>query len=157
MWLVRIAAAITIVALGGWNLLLQGQLGDARSYEDGVAAVLELASRPGSQAAILAAPAGDGPRGIAAVAADGSIRIAMRDLDPTSGSEVYEAWIIGGDGVPVPIGGFAVGAGGMATLTADASSVESGLTVALTREPGPGATTPTLPIVSAGVASAPPG
>jgi len=156
-WLLRIAAAVAIVALAGWNILLQGQLSDARSYEDGLAAVLEVASRPGSQAAILADPDGDGPRGIAAVAADGSVVLAMRDLPATSGTEVYEAWVIGGDGVPVPIGGFAVGGDGTAIFTADATTAGPGVTLALTREQAPGATAPTLPIVSAGVATAPPG
>ena len=156
-WLVRIAAAAAIVALAGWNVLLQGQLSDARSYEDGVAAVLEVASRPGSQAAILADPDGDGPRGIAAVAADGSVVLAMRGLPATSGTEIYEAWVIGGDGVPVPIGGFAVGGDGTAVFTADATTAGHGVTLALTRERAPGATTPTLPIVSAGVATSPAG
>lgn len=155
-WLVRIAAAVVIVALGAWNLLLQSQVRDARSYEDGVAAALELAAEPGSQAAILAAPVGDGPRGLAAVGADGSVVLAMRDLPATTGTEVYEAWVIGADGVPVPIGGQSVGATGTLTLTAATSPAGPGVTLALTREPGPGATTPTLPILSIGVASAPP-
>jgi hypothetical protein len=153
---VRIAAALVIVALGAWNLLLQAQVRDARSYEAGVAAVLELASEPGSQAAILAPPDGDGPRGLAAVGSDGSIVIALRDLPATTGTEVYEAWVIGADGVPEPIGGLGVGAAGTLTLTATASAAGPGVTLALTREPGPGATTPTLPILSSGVASAPP-
>ena len=156
-WVLRIAAVLAVVVLGGWNLLLQGQLRDAQAYDEGVAAVLEVASRPGSQAAILADPDGDGPRGIAAVAADGSVVIAMRDLPATAGTEVYEAWVIGGDGVPVPIGDFAVGADGVAVFTADATPASAGVTLALTREPAPGATAPTLPIVSAGVATSPPG
>jgi anti-sigma factor RsiW len=156
-WLLRIAAVVAIVALAGWNVLLQGQLRDARSYEDGVAAVLDVASQTGSQAAILADPDGDGPRGIAAVAADGSVVLAMRDLAATTGTEVYEAWVIGGDGVPVPIGGFAVGGDGTAVFTANATTAGPGVTLALTRERAPGATTPTLPIVSAGVATSPAG
>lgn len=155
-WVLRIAAVLAVVVLGGWNLLLQGQLRDARAYDEGVAAVLEVASRPGSQAAILADPDGDGPRGIAAVAVDGSVVIAMRDLPATAGTEVYEAWVIGGDGVPVPIGDFAVGGDGVGVFTADATPASAGATLALTREPAPGATTPTLPIVSAGVATSPP-
>ncbi|HEU0236443.1 MAG TPA: anti-sigma factor [Candidatus Limnocylindrales bacterium] len=155
-WVLRIAAVLAVVVLGGWNLVLQGQLRDAQAYDEGVAAVLEVASRPGSQAAILADPDGDGPRGIAAVAADGSVVIAMRDLPATAGTEVYEAWVIGGDGVPVPIGDFAVGGDGIGVFTADATPASAGVTLALTREPAPGATTPTLPIVSAGVATSSP-
>ena len=40
------------------------------------------------------------------------VTMAMRDLAPTTGDQVYEAWVIGGDGVPVPLGGFTVGATG---------------------------------------------
>lgn len=156
-WLVRIAAALLIVALGGWNVLLVGQVQEARDYERGVAAVLDVAAEPGSVTATLTSSEPGGPRGLAAVAADGRVVITLRDLTPTTGSEVYEAWVIVGDGGPIPIGGFAVGSGGIATLAADATPATAGAVLALTREPRPGATTPTLPILASGVAPAPPG
>lgn len=156
-WLVRIAAALLLIALGGWNVLLQGQLQDARDYERAVAAVLGVAAEPGSVTATLAGTAPGGPRGLAAVAADGRVVIAMRDLLPTTGTQVYEAWVIVGDGGPVPIGGFAVGSGGIATFAADATPATAGAILALTREPRPGATTPTLPILASGVTPTPPG
>jgi len=154
-WLLAIAAVLAIVALAGWNVLLQTQLGSATAYDRALASVLDLAAMPGSQTAILSADGGQAPRGVAAVGSDGSVAVAMRDLEPTSGSQVYEAWLIAPAGGPVPIGSFQVAAGGTASLTARATPA-SGATVALTREPGPGATTPTLPIVSKGVATAPP-
>ena len=79
--------------------------------------------------------------------------MAMQDLAPTSGNQVYEAWVTGGDGVPVPIGSFQVGGGGTASMTANGVSASNGAVLALTLEPGPGATTPTLPIISKGVAN----
>jgi hypothetical protein len=151
-WALRIAAVLAIALLGGWNLLLQGQLNQARSYQDSVATVLDAAAQPGAQTAILTAEGGTGPSGIAAVAADGSVTLAMQSLAPTSGNEVYEAWIIGGDGVPVAIGGFQVGSGGTAYFESPGVPADAGAIVALTLEPGPGATTPTLPIVSSGAA-----
>ncbi len=78
----------------------------------------------------------------------------MQDLAPTTGDQVYEAWVIGGDGTPVPLGSFKVGANGTASFAAGGLPVAPGIVLALTREPGPGATTPTLPIVSKGVATA---
>jgi anti-sigma-K factor RskA len=156
-WLVRIAAALLIVGLGGWNLLLQAQLGEARDYERGIAAVLDVAAARGSVTAILAGAEPDGPRGLAAVTADGRIVMAVRDLPPTGGTQVYEAWVIVGDGGPVPIGSFMVGSGGIATFAADATPATAGAVVALTREAGPGATAPTLPIIASGVTVAPPG
>lgn len=152
-WLLRIAAVLVIGILGGWNLLLQGDLSAARSYGQSVAAVLDAAARPGSLTAVLA---GDGGRGagLAAVDSAGNVALAIRNLAPTSGTSVYEAWIIAPDGVPVPLGGFQVGKDGTASFSASGLPTTSGILLALTLEPGPGATTPTLPIVSKGVASA---
>jgi anti-sigma-K factor RskA len=153
-WLMRIAAVLAIVVLGGWNLLLQGQLATAQSYEDAVTAVLDVAGQEGSLTAVLTAEGDGGPTGLAAVSADGEITLAMRDLPATSGGEVYEAWVIAGDGVPVPLGDFQVDSAGTAFFTGDGLPTESGIVLALTREPGPGATTPTMPIVSLGTATA---
>jgi anti-sigma-K factor RskA len=153
-WALRIAAVLAIALLGGWNLLLQGDLGAARQYERNVAAVLEAASQPGSFTAVLAADGGTGS-GLAAVDAEGDMAMAMRDLAPTSGTSVYEAWVIASDGVPVPLGSFPVGADGTAFFEASGLPSAEGIVVALTLEPGPGATTPTMPIISAGVAAAP--
>jgi anti-sigma-K factor RskA len=152
-WALRIAAVVAIVALGGWNLLLQGQLGAAKSYEQSVAAVLDTAAKPGSVTAILTADGGTGS-GLAAVSASGQVTLAMQNLAPTTGNTVYEAWVIGGDGIPVPIGSFKVGNDGIATLVANGVPSTNGIVLALTREPGPGAKTPTVPIISKGVAKA---
>jgi hypothetical protein len=153
-WLLRIAAVLAIAGLAGWNLLLQAQLGSATAYDRAVAAVLEVAARQGSQTAILSGDGGRGPRGIAAVGSDGSVVLAMRELDPTVGSQVYEAWLIAPHGGPVPLGGFQVGSDGTASFATRATAAK-GVIIALTREPAPDATTPTLPIVSKGVATAP--
>jgi anti-sigma-K factor RskA len=152
-WLLRIAAVLAIAALGSWNLLLQNQLSAAQAYERNVAAVLDAAAEPGSLTAVLASE-GTGS-GLASVQADGDLAIAMRDLAPTAGSTVYEAWVIGADGVPVPVGNFRVGESGIGFLEAGGLPAAEGITLALTLEPGPGATTPTMPIISAGVAGAP--
>ncbi len=47
-WVLRIAAVLAIVVLGGWNLLLQGQVNASKTYEENVAAVLDVAAQPGS-------------------------------------------------------------------------------------------------------------
>ncbi len=152
-WVLRIAAVLAIAALGGWNLLLQSQLSAGQAYEQAVAQVLRSASQPGALTAILSADVGTGS-GLAAVSSSGDVTLAMQDLAPTSGDQVYEAWVIGGDGTPVPLGSFKVGANGTASFTAGGLPATAGIVLALTREPGPGATTPTLPIVTKGVATA---
>lgn len=153
-WVLRIAAVLAIALLGGWNLLLQGQLDQSRTYERNVAAVLEVAGQPGALTAVLTPTGGAGPAGLAAVASDGSVRIAMRDLAATNGNQVYEAWVIGGDGKPVALGSFQVGQTGIAYFEGTGLPTRGGIVLALTLEPGPGATAPSSDPVSVGKAVA---
>ena len=156
-WFLVAAAGIAIVALVAVNLLTLGRLNSSEQYERDVAAVLEAGSQPGAVTAVLAPAEPGGPKGLAAVSSNGDVTMAMQDLEPTSGSEVYEGWAIVGDAAPVPLGGFTVGEGGTGRLNGTGVPAEPGMTVALTREPGSGATTPTLPILAAGTAGAPAG
>jgi anti-sigma-K factor RskA len=149
-WALRIAAVLAIVVLGGWNVLLQNQLGQAQTYEQSVAQVLDVAGQTGSVTAVLTAKGGSRAAGLAAVAANGTVSIAMRDLVPTTGNQVYEAWVIGADRVPVALGGFKVGNDGTAHIQAIGVPPGVGNTLALTLEPAPGATAPGGPIVSSG-------
>lgn len=149
-----IAAALALVALGAWNLQLRDEIASLTAYRNGVVEVLRQAAAPGAQLAVLAAPdGGDGPSGLAAVAADGAIALVMRDLAPTTGTQVYEAWLIAADAAPVPIGGFRVGADGSAAFATAHAPLGAGVTVALTLEPAPNATTPTVPIIAEGQAA----
>ena len=149
-WLAGIAAVLAIVLLGAWNLSLQGQLNAAQTYQQQVASVLDAASQPGALTAVLSAPSGQGPSGIAAVTSDGQMRIAMRDLAPTSGDEVYEAWMILPNTAPAPVGGFTVGSNGSGFIEAGGVPAQPGLVLALTREPRPGMTAPSGDPVSVG-------
>ena len=153
-WTMRIAAVLAIALLGGWGLLLQNQLESAQSYEQSVAAVLDVAGQPGSLTAVLTPDGGDGPAGLAAIASDGTVSIAMSELPATSGNQVYEAWVIGSDGVPKALGGFQVGETGIAYFEGGGLPTEEGIVLALTLEPGPGATAPSSPPVSLGTAVA---
>jgi anti-sigma-K factor RskA len=82
--------------------------------------------------------------------------MAVRDLAPTSGSQVYEAWVIVGKAAPVPVGGFTVGGDGTAGFTTRPSTTPAGAIIALSLEPSEGSTAPQGPIVSTGQAVAPP-
>lgn len=149
---VSLAAVIAVLALGAWNVQLRDELSGLSAYRAGVTKVLDQAAQPGAQLAVLTSDGGGGPSGLAAVAADGSVALVMRDLAPTQGSQVYETWLIGADGKPIPIGGFRVAADGSAAFVGTHAALGAGVTVALTLEPAAGATTPTMPIVAAGVA-----
>ena len=153
-WFLVAAAGIAVVALVAVNLLTLDRLNASEQYARDVAAVLEVGSQPGAVTAVLAPTEDGGPRGLGAVGPDGTVTMAVQDLDPTSGSEVYEGWAIVGDAAPVPLGGFTVGEGGTGRLDGTGVPAEPGVTLALTREPGAGAQTPTPPILTAGVARA---
>jgi len=152
-WAVRIAAVIAIAILGGWNLLLQAQLRDEQAYDQQVAAVLAVAGQPGSLTVVMAPGAGPA-RGLAAIDPQGRMTLAMRDLSPPTGGSVYEAWAVAPGAAPVPLGELTVAGNGAAFMQGSGVPTSPGLVVALTREPHPGATTPTLPIISSGTATA---
>jgi hypothetical protein len=151
-WFLVAAAGIAIVALVAVNLLTLGRLNSSEQYTRDVAAVLEAGSQPGAVTAVLAPAEAGGPRGLAAVGSAGDVTMAVQDLAPTTGTEVYEGWAIVGDAAPVPVGSFTVGDSGTGRLDGSGVPAQTGMTIALTREPGPGAQTPTLPILTAGTA-----
>ena len=98
---------------------------------------------------------GAGPaRGLAAIDPQGRMTLAMRDLSPPTGGSVYEAWAVAPGAAPVPLGELTVAGNGAAFMQGSGVPTSPGLVVALTREPHPGATTPTLPIISSGTATA---
>ncbi|HYU50278.1 MAG TPA: anti-sigma factor [Candidatus Limnocylindria bacterium] len=152
-WALGLAAVIVIAALGAWNLSLRSDFDAAMAYRQHVEQVLTAAARAGSHSAILSSKDNPAIGGLAVVSNDGSVQMVMRGLAPTTGSKVYEAWVIVPETDPVPVGSFTVGSDGTGYLTASGAPAAAGVTVALTLEPGPGATTPTPPIISAGVAS----
>jgi hypothetical protein len=143
---------VAIAALGAWTLTLRQDLEAADRYASAVTATLDLAVRSGSVAAVLAPSTPGGPAGLAAVASDGTVSIAVRGLAATSGREVYEAWAIQGGEPPVPIGGFTVSTDGYGALKSRTLATGPGLVIALTREPEADPTTPTLPILVSGPA-----
>jgi len=151
-WFLVAAAGIAVVALVAVNLLTLGRLNASEQFARDVAAVIDTGAQPGAVTAVLAPTETDGPRGLASVGPDGTVTMALQDLTPTTGNEVYEGWAIVGEAAPAPLGGFTVGDGGTGRLDGTGPPAKPGMTIALTLEPSPGAQTPTLPILTAGVA-----
>ena len=111
--------SLVIGLLAGWNLLLQGQLNGSADVRADVAAVLDVAGQPGSLTAILTPDdrrrsGGSGRRQCRR--RDVASRCATWHRPPAT--TVYEAWMIGADGVPVALGGFQVGRAGTAFFEA---------------------------------------
>ena len=139
-----------------WNLLLQQPARQrAQAYEQSVAAVLDVAAQPGSLTAILTADGGDGPAGLAAVARPG--HGPHRDAGPRADQRQPGLRGVGHRQRRRARSRSAASRSdrpGTATSRAAACRRASGIVLALTLEPGPGATTPTMPIISKGVATA---
>ena len=154
-WALGLAAVIAIAALGAWNVTLRSDLDAAQAYRTNVEQTLAKAAQAGSTTAILTSEVQPNASGLAVVGADGSVSVIMRGLAPTSGTKVYEAWVIVGTSAPKPIGSFTVAANGTGFLAtaASAAPAPTGVTVALTLEDAPGATAPKPPIITAGEAS----
>jgi hypothetical protein len=155
-WALRIAAVIAIVALGAWGLGLQRQLDAARQFDQAVASVLDAAARPGAQAVVLSPAQGRQGQGIAAVAPDGTVTLAMRDLPATNAGQVYTTWVIVGKNAPIAVADFTVN-NGVASVTTRPAQTPPGAIVAVTLEPNPGNTAPKGPVVASGVAPGAPG
>ena len=154
-WALRIAAVIAIVVAGAGGLLLQRQLDASQRFDRAVAAVLDAAAKPGARAVILAPTEGKQGRGLAAVAPDGTVTLAMRDLPATGGTQVYTAWVIVGS-TPTSLADFTVDANGIASVITHPAPTQPGAIIALTLEPNAGNTAPTGAIISTGVTPAAP-
>jgi anti-sigma factor RsiW len=149
-WVLRIAAVIALVAIGAWGLGIQRQLDEARQFDQAVASVLDAAGRPGAHAVILSPAQGKQGKGIAAVAPDGTVTLAMRDLPATSDGQVYTTWVIVGKNAPIAVADFTVDANGTAAVTTGPAQTAPGAILAVTLEPNRGNTAPKGPIISTG-------
>lgn len=147
------AAVFAIVALGAWNIQLQDQLSQTEAYRQAMAEVMEVAGQSGAMSAVLTTESGTGATGMAAIGPDGTMMLAMQELQPTSGTQVYETWMISGDEAPVALGGFQVGPDGLGTFQGTGLPLHEGIVLALTLEPRAGMTAPTGPVVSSGPAT----
>ncbi|MFL5681128.1 MAG: anti-sigma factor domain-containing protein, partial [Chloroflexota bacterium] len=154
-WVAAIAAVLAIAALGAWNVSLQNDMSRLRDYDAAMADVLAIAKAPGAKTAVLRSDSGDPAVGLAALDGNGSFAFAVRNLAPTTGTQVYEVWAVQGER-HVPLGSFRVEGSGVARLVGTVASSPAGMTLGLTREPGPDVTTPTLPMILTGPAVAPP-
>lgn len=164
-WALTAAAIVAVVALVVANAGLQNQVSSARRFGDQLQRAESLAAGPGSRIAVIAPAGGSGgptgsgvptgPNGLAVIPSSGPGVLVMQGLGATEAGQVYEAWAIVGKDAPLPVGSFAVGGDGLGWLDLNVPG-GGDVVLALTREPGPGATKPTLPIVASGAAASRP-
>jgi anti-sigma-K factor RskA len=93
------AAVVVALALGAWNLSLQGSIASRDQQLQAVAAAIG-----GGQAAFRA----NGTVGSGYVVEDGSghASLVVADLAPLEANRIYELWLIGADDAPVAVGTF---------------------------------------------------
>lgn len=150
-WAAYGIAVVLIAALVGTSGLLARRLADAQAYASAASLAASIAAEQGSRAIALVPATADGLKGTAVVAADGRGVVLLDGTPSLSGSQVLEVWLIAGTtGSPVPAGAASLVGDGRAWVPLSGATASGGLTVAVTREPAPGATKPTLPILSSG-------
>ena len=88
------AAVVAVIALGAWNIGLQGQLDASRQVARAVA-----------DAEAVHSVSGDAGRGLLLDTGSGAAFVAA-EMDALPGDRVYEAWLIPADGAPVAAGVF---------------------------------------------------
>ncbi len=95
------AAVVAVIALGAWNIGLQGQLSASRQVAQAVA-----------DAAAVHPVSGDAGRGLLLDTGSGAAFVSA-EMDDLPSDRVYEAWLIPADGAPVAVGVFRPGDGPM--------------------------------------------
>lgn len=88
------AAVVAVIALGAWNIGLQGQLRDSRAVADAIA---------GAQA--VHSVASDAGRGLLLETASGSAFVPS-DMASLPEDRVYEIWLVPASGAPVGVATF---------------------------------------------------
>jgi anti-sigma-K factor RskA len=130
------AAAILLLLSAGllvWNLRLREQIQQATAPATETIALVPADVAPEASGEVTYLPQDD------------LFILDVRDLPPLEPDQVYEVWLIGGDGVPAPAGVFDQPTDQHA-IVADRSQYE---TLAITAEPGPlGTEAPTGDIVA---------
>jgi hypothetical protein len=146
-WVLAAAAVLAIVALLGNNLLLQSRVDQseelARLLRDAVVA----AGQPDATVATVAGTeAQPNAGGFVVVPAEGAAYLVVDGLAALETGQVYEAWTIGPDEVPVPAG-TATPTDGLVVMSMEPDAPVD--IVALTIEPAGGSAAPTTPVQAA--------
>lgn len=143
-----VAAAVALVALGAWNVSLQGSLSDTRARVTVLQQAISASTEAGSRVAHLkgSGPAA-GASGVAVITAGGTAYVVIDGLAPAPAGRTYEAWF-GAANVMRPAGLLTVGSDGLAILAGASDAHQPVEVVALTIEPAGGSKRPTsAPIV----------
>jgi hypothetical protein len=155
VWAVLAAAAVlAIVALGGWNLVLQQQQSQSDQRLAVLSAAVAAAGQPDSVVAQLTGTdTAAGASGYAVFPAAGTGYIVLTGLPAAGDGQAWQAWTIAGES-PASAGLMDVGSDGVAVLDGIVALPGTSV-VALTVEPAGGSQQPTTTPLVVGQLAAP--
>lgn len=152
-WTTRIAAAVAVVVLAGYALVLQGDLAKAQKVHQEDTNLSYLITQPDTRTAVMVATDGSRASGLAALRPTGHVIVRLYNLAPTTGDQIYSVWVSGNDAAPVKVGSFAVDDSGTGYLEVDNVPTSVSLWIFVGKEPNANVTKPTGPMVVSGSVS----
>jgi hypothetical protein len=152
-WASRVAAAVAVVVLAGYALVLQGDLDRAKRSQAEDASLNYYWAQPYTLKAVLTAADGSSASGMAVLRPNGHIMVRAHNLTATKGDEVYVVWLSSGGAAPVKAGTLTVDDSGSGGLEVDNVPTSANLWVFVCREPNANVTKPTGPMIVSGTIS----
>ncbi|MFI5259510.1 MAG: anti-sigma factor domain-containing protein [Candidatus Limnocylindrales bacterium] len=152
-WTTRVAAAVAVVALAGYALVLQGDLAKAQKVHEEDANINYVLTQPDTRTAVMVATDGSKASGLAALRPTGHIIVRLYDLTATTGDQVYMVWVSSNGGTPTKVGSFPVDDSGTGYLEVDNVPTSASLWIFVCREPNANVTKPTGPMIVSGTVS----
>jgi Anti-sigma-K factor rskA/Putative zinc-finger len=152
-WATRVAAAVAVVVLAGYALVLQGDLDRAKRSQAEDASLNYMLAQRDTLSAVLTSADGSAASGMAALRPTGHILVRAHGLAATQGDEIYAVWFSSGAAAPVKAGTFTVDDSGSGGLEVDNVPTSANLWVFVCREPNANVAKPTGPMIVSGTIS----
>jgi len=149
-WGTRVAAALLVVALGGYAVAVQGELKKSASPTPNIVQYIGQGSR---LAALVPLDPSSKAGGLAVLQQTGHLLVDIHSLQATTGDQTYVVWVTGSNGQAIKLGSFTVDAGGRATQEFENAPNTPDLFLYVTKEANGNVTTPTGPIIVSGTLS----
>lgn len=146
-WATRAAAAVAVVVLAGYAVVLQGDLDKAKRAQQADASINFYWSQPDTLKTVLTATDGSRSSGMAALRPNGHLIVRAYGLSATKGDEVYVVWMRTGSGADQKLGSFTVDDSGSGGLEVDNLPTSASLWVYVCREPNANVAKPTGPMI----------
>ena len=152
-WTTRVAAAVAVVVLAGYALVLQGDLAKAQKIHQEDTNINYVLTQPDTRTAVMVATDGSKASGLAALRPSGNVILRLYDLTPTTGDQIYGVWVSSNNGTPTKVGSFPVDDSGTGYLEVDNVPTSANLWIFVCKEPNANVTKPTGPMIVSGTVS----